>query len=592
MKINYKELVIMIISLLSNFIVLGQQNIGLSVGDSLPIFSIPKMIHSKNRVESTSDYKNKLLIIDFWGTGCGTCIESLPKMEALEKKFNGMLRILPVTDEKEKNILEFWNNNKYTRDLKGASVVEDRIFKEYFKHKYIPHEVWVYKGKIIAITSLEYIDTFNINKVLKGDVINWPIKNDFYSFDRDKPLFELDKKMLNIESDFVSYSAISDFREKNNSPIWFSGGSGIQRDTIKKTIRSFFLNQPILNSYLMYLPKIINSEILVKPRYAGFLPNQVVWEVNDKSKYIFEKKLGLYSQEWLLRNGICFESLYPDTGQNDKEVAQSVISDLDRLLGLKVRWEKRTETVLLITAHANKKNKILKVTKDGKLYSIYDIYHYLNEQADNPYVFNESGDELTEILLNIKSWKDILNIKKGLQNAGFNLQEQSREVDKLVFTEIDGGRIIDSDLQSQEKKRENGQDTLKKVSQEENGRFIEKNKNYLGVNQMKSGLQYKVICEGKGMKPLFNSRVIVHYEGKLVNGKIFNSSYKLGLPVELKVNEVIKGWSEALQLMKEGSEWELYIPSSLAYGSHTAHGMVPSNSTLIFRVKLIRIIQP
>lgn len=111
-----------------------------------------------------------------------------------------------------------------------------------------------------------------------------------------------------------------------------------------------------------------------------------------------------------------------------------------------------------------------------------------------------------------------------------------------------------------------------------------------GVKVTASGLQYEVLREGKGKKPSANDTVQVHYEGKLLSGDVFDSSYKRGEPVEFPVNGVISGWTEALQLMPVGSKWRLTIPSDLAYGERGNRG-IPPNSVLVFDVELLDIVQ-
>ena len=131
-----------------------------------------------------------------------------------------------------------------------------------------------------------------------------------------------------------------------------------------------------------------------------------------------------------------------------------------------------------------------------------------------------------------------------------------------------------------------------------NAENIEKGKAFLAENAKKegivtlpSGLQYEVITEGNGKKPSATDRVKCHYEGTLIDGTLFDSSIKRGQPAVFGVNQVIKGWVEALQLMSEGSKWKLYIPSELGYGSQQAGEMIPPYSTLIFEVELIKVIK-
>ena len=120
--------------------------------------------------------------------------------------------------------------------------------------------------------------------------------------------------------------------------------------------------------------------------------------------------------------------------------------------------------------------------------------------------------------------------------------------------------------------------------------FLAENAKKEGVNVLPSGLQYQVIAEGNGKKPSATDRVQCHYEGTLIDGTIFDSSIKRGEPAVFGVNQVIKGWVEALQLMQEGAKWRLYIPYDMAYGEHGAGEMIPPYSALIFDVELIKVL--
>ena len=120
--------------------------------------------------------------------------------------------------------------------------------------------------------------------------------------------------------------------------------------------------------------------------------------------------------------------------------------------------------------------------------------------------------------------------------------------------------------------------------------FLEENAKKEGVITLPSGLQYQVITEGNGKKPSATDKVKCHYEGTLIDGTLFDSSIKRGQPAVFGVNQVIRGWVEALQLMSEGSKWRLFIPSELGYGAQQAGEMIPPHSTLIFEVELIEVL--
>jgi FKBP-type peptidyl-prolyl cis-trans isomerase FklB len=119
--------------------------------------------------------------------------------------------------------------------------------------------------------------------------------------------------------------------------------------------------------------------------------------------------------------------------------------------------------------------------------------------------------------------------------------------------------------------------------------FLQANQSKDGVKMLPDGLQYKVVTEGKGPKPSASDTVTVNYRGTLINGKEFDSSYKRGQPATFAVGGVIKGWTEALQLMPVGSKWQLFIPADLAYGDRGAGGDIGPGETLIFEVELLSI---
>lgn len=121
--------------------------------------------------------------------------------------------------------------------------------------------------------------------------------------------------------------------------------------------------------------------------------------------------------------------------------------------------------------------------------------------------------------------------------------------------------------------------------------FLEENKSREGVNTTASGLQYEVITEGTGPIPSADDRVRVHYHGTLIDGTVFDSSVERGEPAVFGVGQVIPGWTEALQLMPVGSKWKIYVPSDLAYGERGAGADIGPNTTLIFEVELLEIVE-
>ena len=130
---------------------------------------------------------------------------------------------------------------------------------------------------------------------------------------------------------------------------------------------------------------------------------------------------------------------------------------------------------------------------------------------------------------------------------------------------------------------------LAEKNKKEGEAFLAGNKKKQGVITMPSGMQYKILTDGKGKSPKATDTVTVNYKGTLIDGTEFDSSYKRGQPATFNVNGVIPGWTEALQLMKEGSKWQLFVPSNLAYGERGAGGPIGPNAVLIFEIELISI---
>ena len=128
-----------------------------------------------------------------------------------------------------------------------------------------------------------------------------------------------------------------------------------------------------------------------------------------------------------------------------------------------------------------------------------------------------------------------------------------------------------------------------KAAKAEGENFLAENAKKEGVKTLPSGLQYKVLREGDGRKPSATDKVECHYEGTLINGEVFDSSYRRGETATFGLNQVIKGWTEGLQLMQEGAKYRFFIPYTLAYGEHGAGQSIPPYAALIFDVELIKV---
>jgi len=202
-----------------------------------------------------------------------------------------------------------------------------------------------------------------------------------------------------------------------------------------------------------------------------------------------------------------------------------------------------------------------------------------------------------------KTKKEKVSYSIGV-NIGKNMKMQGLDIDQGYLTQgIKDGlnnsktamsdKDMDETMKSFQQEMSTKMQAKQKIEGDKNKKegeaFLEANKKKDGVITLPSGLQYKILKEGSGAKPTATQTVKCNYRGTLIDGKEFDSSYKRGEPTEFPVGQVIKGWTEALQLMPVGSKWQLYIPSNLAYGENGGGSMIGPNAVLIFDIELISI---
>jgi FKBP-type peptidyl-prolyl cis-trans isomerase FklB len=204
--------------------------------------------------------------------------------------------------------------------------------------------------------------------------------------------------------------------------------------------------------------------------------------------------------------------------------------------------------------------------------------------------------------LTLKTDKDKLSYAVGM-NIGRSIHSQSMEIDPAILLrglkDEMAGKTLMTDMEAHNTLMQAQQEAKKKIdetrqaSMEPNKKagdaFLAANKTKEGVVTLPSGLQYKILKEGTGPKPTPADSVVCNYRGTLIDGKEFDSSYKRGQPATFPVGQVIKGWTEALQLMPVGSKWQLFVPADLAYGDRGAGPDIGPGATLIFEVELISI---
>ena len=228
---------------------------------------------------------------------------------------------------------------------------------------------------------------------------------------------------------------------------------------------------------------------------------------------------------------------------------------------MKFLWSMLLGVVLLASQAGAEEKKAFQTPKEKQSYSIgADIGNKLKSQS-----IDVDPDALAQGLKDAISGNKLLMTEQEIKESLSSLQKEMME------------------KQAERTKQ------LSEKNKKEGDAFLAENKKKEGVKTLPSGLQYKVITEGTGKTPKAEDTVITNYRGTLIDGTEFDSSYKRGQPATFPVKGVIPGWTEALQLMKEGSKWELFIPASLAYGERGAGNVIGPYATLIFEIELISV---
>jgi FKBP-type peptidyl-prolyl cis-trans isomerase FklB len=224
-------------------------------------------------------------------------------------------------------------------------------------------------------------------------------------------------------------------------------------------------------------------------------------------------------------------------------------------------------------------------------------------KAQTPAAKRPATGAKTAAPLTLKTNKDKFSYALGMK-MGANLHRQSVPVDPNILARglkdgLAGGKTLLTDDEAQaaitgvqNEMRKQQQEKMQQAgaaNKKEGEAFLAGNKGKEGIVALPSGLQYKILKEGTGPKPAATDSVVCNYRGTLINGTEFDSSYKRGQPATFPVGGVIKGWTEALQLMPVGSKWQLFIPSDLAYGERGAGADIGPDSTLVFEVELLSI---
>lgn len=424
----------------------------LKIGQTVPDVNMAKIVHVDGTIKAghLSDFKAQLVILDFLYTTCSSCIAGLVKKEQLQQKFGDQIKIMAVVGgekyapgmlkrENASFVRAFLMNKKSflaKQHVKIPWVVENEKLNEYFPHQFVSHLVWIYKGQVIAITEQDVVTESNIQLILDGKTNDWPVKNDFLpKIDVNTALIKQEEKFE--KNSFNRYAAIFGMYQDGVSTKF-----GFSRDTISHTRRDYIINLPVLSIYFTKWKEATGVS-------RNINPSSTILEVGDLTKYVKQEDSEESSYAKRKNTFVCYEAMTVDTGQSEKEVARKVISDLDYLLRLHGRYERRKiKCLVMYRIDSLDKIKYQGDDLEGRSNLVVPNIELVNKSLGllvwkmnrfygNPPVFDETGyTSNISLKFSLKSWQDISAIKAALNNYGIGLREEQREIEVFVLTDL------------------------------------------------------------------------------------------------------------------------------------------------------------
>lgn len=367
-----KPNILILLLLLTKVAHARQENVReIQVGDVIPNVKLNKILNYTSSTASLSDFKGKLIIIDFWATWCTPCVGAFPKLDSIQNEFKDQIQILPVTSEKENTVKYFFGQLEKLKKKVPLSIVNDSILRRMFKHVYLPHCIWIDKaGKVIAITDGKDVNTANVKAAIEGKGFAYKLKNDvplniIDESERGIPVISAGVKVF--DQGKIQYTRVSDsllFVQTALTQTIDGLGGGSTVDSCLVGV----WNVPVIWLYKVALWKH-GMNMLNEQKTIAEIPDTRLYELitasaKDGSRIV---QPGMEYSAWLKQNGYCYQVKVPAFLSNQKY--DIMVEDLNRFFGAKFgiegRLEKRLSPCLVLERTSNSEKFAAKASGDA-----------------------------------------------------------------------------------------------------------------------------------------------------------------------------------------------------------------------------------
>lgn len=434
----------------------------IKIGDVCPDLPLRNIINYPKQSAKISDFKGKLLILDFWATWCAPCVSSFPKSEALQKQFEGKLQIMPVAYEDTKTVSLFLRKLEHAKGFLPPSVTGDTILAQTFKHTALPHYVWIDSGgKVAAITGMDEVNAANVEAVLKNQSLSMAEKkDDLRIMDlMNEAAFKLGNPVIRGNETHIESV---DEQDVLFHSVFTKGLPGLESFAHDDSCRFSGINMTIQNLFKSAFGN--GNRGNYNRSYLFVADNRSVWEVSDSSLYFYTNAKGnslktlKQMNEWNDKIGFCYELTVPRFEDRNKKY-MLMRQDLNRyfgdLMGIEGHLEKR-KMKCLILVRTSQEDKL--ATRGGQ-----------QERDDNQYYFHLRNLPLWWLLVRLSTYyfqnsplplldetnyngnvdldlscnlSDVKSLSTELAKYGLKFEEAEREIDMIVISDKKDGSAM------------------------------------------------------------------------------------------------------------------------------------------------------